>query len=437
VRIRVIRAIRVQSECICVHQRSSAVNISDGAGGGAMSNLWPLMKLKDLLKPVYRVEQVDPVKEYKLLGIRLDGFGPFLREIKLGSQISATKISRVQIGDFIYSRLFAWRGAFGVINKDLDGCYVSNEFPTFEVDAEKMDVKFLRLWFRLPAVIKIVEADCSGSTPLTRNRFKEEFFLDLQIPLPPLAHQRRIISRIEELAAKIEEAGGLKRKAGDEAVALLKSSLTAIVNEHIKQNGTLQLNDLIIDACYGTSIKCGYERVKDSIPVLRIPNVASEKINIDDLKYGTLSGSELKRVLVKEGDILVVRTNGSADLVGRCAVVSSLPEPTAFASYMILLRCDSKIIAPDYLQLMLKHLRTEGQLIDFARTTAGQYNVSLGRLRAAKIPVPPLPEQRRIVAYLDELQAKVDMLRRLQAETGAELDALMPAVLDRAFKGEL
>jgi type I restriction enzyme S subunit len=48
-----------------------------------------------------------------------------------------------------------------------------------------------------------------------------------------------------------------------------------------------------------------------------------------------------------------------------------------------------------------------------------------------------LPEQRYIVVYLDELQAKVDALRRLQAETGAEMDALMPAVLDRAFKGEL
>ncbi len=50
---------------------------------------------------------------------------------------------------------------------------------------------------------------------------------------------------------------------------------------------------------------------------------------------------------------------------------------------------------------------------------------------------PPLPEQRRIVAYLDVLQAKVDALRRLQADTGAELDALLPAVLDKAFKGEL
>ena len=50
---------------------------------------------------------------------------------------------------------------------------------------------------------------------------------------------------------------------------------------------------------------------------------------------------------------------------------------------------------------------------------------------------PPLPEQRRIVAELDALQAEVDALKRLQAETAAELDALLPAILDRAFKGEL
>ncbi len=60
-----------------------------------------------------------------------------------------------------------------------------------------------------------------------------------------------------------------------------------------------------------------------------------------------------------------------------------------------------------------------------------------GHVRSIPVPLPPLPEQRRIVAYLDALQAKVDALRRLQEETGAELDALMPAVLDKAFKGEM
>ena len=58
-------------------------------------------------------------------------------------------------------------------------------------------------------------------------------------------------------------------------------------------------------------------------------------------------------------------------------------------------------------------------------------------LEAILLPMPPLPEQRRIVAYLDDLQAKVDALKALQAETAAELDALLPAILDRAFRGEL
>ena len=57
-----------------------------------------------------------------------------------------------------------------------------------------------------------------------------------------------------------------------------------------------------------------------------------------------------------------------------------------------------------------------------------------------KIPFPTRlsqPEQRRIVAHLDSLQAKVDALKRLQAQTATELDALLPSILDKAFRGEL
>ncbi len=58
-------------------------------------------------------------------------------------------------------------------------------------------------------------------------------------------------------------------------------------------------------------------------------------------------------------------------------------------------------------------------------------------IRQLRLPVPPLNEQRQIVAYLDNLQSRIDKLRRLQSETQKELDALMPSILDKAFKGEL
>ena len=63
--------------------------------------------------------------------------------------------------------------------------------------------------------------------------------------------------------------------------------------------------------------------------------------------------------------------------------------------------------------------------------------ISQSKVESLSISVPPLAEQRRIVAELDALQAEVDALKKLQAETAAELDALLPSILDRAFKGEL
>jgi type I restriction enzyme S subunit len=66
----------------------------------------------------------------------------------------------------------------------------------------------------------------------------------------------------------------------------------------------------------------------------------------------------------------------------------------------------------------------------------GQPNLNTTMTRRMDVPVPPLPEQRRVVGYLDGLAGQVAALARLQSETAAELDALLPSVFDRAFKGE-
>jgi type I restriction enzyme, S subunit len=66
-----------------------------------------------------------------------------------------------------------------------------------------------------------------------------------------------------------------------------------------------------------------------------------------------------------------------------------------------------------------------------------QVNISQGILRATPITYPPLPEQRRIVDYLDNLQAKVDAVKKMQEETAKELNSLIPSILSRAFAGEL
>ena len=64
-------------------------------------------------------------------------------------------------------------------------------------------------------------------------------------------------------------------------------------------------------------------------------------------------------------------------------------------------------------------------------------NISKAKIMALRLPPVPLARQHHIVAYMDDLQAKVDALKSQQARSAAELDALLPSVLDKAFKGEL
>ena len=313
---------------------------------------------------------------------------------------------------------------------------MSGAFIAYEIDQSKLEPRFLDWYFKVSTVWKGIGGQSSG-TNVRRQSLHPSQFEAATIPLPPLEEQRRIVARVEALAARIEEARGL-RKYTLEAKRLLASQVTATVFQSLAlEHGVSRLGSLLVDACYGTSAKSVYERSENDLPVLRIPNVVSEKVEWDDLKFASLPAAEMTKLLLKSGDILVVRTNGSADLVGRCAVIDEIPEPAVFASYMIRLQCDTTRVIPEFVRLSLKHLRDSGQLIDFARTTAGQYNVSLGRLREAFIPTPSLTIQKAVLERSKRIQNQILDLERLQTSTRLELDALLPSVLAKAFAGEL
>jgi type I restriction enzyme S subunit len=400
-----------------------------------MKNDWQFEKIGNVATPVTRAENPVAGKVYRQIGVRLWGEGAYERETIDGSQTRYPFFFRVETDDIVVNKIWARNGSVAIVPKNLGGGYVSSEFPTFTPIREKLEPR----WFHWITKTKNFWERCDEKSRGTsgKNRIRPEQFLQIEIPLPPLPEQQRIVARIEELARRVEEARGLRKTAVEESNNLVNVHLSAIVRDLETKYETPSLDKLLIEAGYGTSVKCESERINGATPVLRIPNVASEKVTFTDLKYGFLNQAELKKTMVHEGDLLIVRTNGSKDLVGRCAVVPTLSETTSFASYMIRIRCNSEKIAPHFLQLILRQQRTAGQLIDFARTTAGQYNVSLGRLRNTKIPLPPIAEQHRLVAYLDSLQQKVDELRRLQAATQTELDALLPSILAKAFAGEL
>jgi type I restriction enzyme S subunit len=405
-----------------------------------MTATWTPMPLAAVLQPVTRTVRVDAIAEYNLLGIRLDSGGPFLREKKFGSEISATALAEVKNGDFIYSRLFAWRGAFGIIGPDLDGCFVSNEFPTFVPRDGAIDVGFLNYWLCLRGTRRRVEVDCSGSTPLTRNRYKEEFFLRLEIPLPPLSEQRRIVGKIEQLASKIEEARGL-RDQSSQAADVIPSVQTTALFEQLQGYPVVGIGSLgpngtnpVQTGPFGAQLH-KTEFVDSGIPVLNVGNVWPEGLRLDRLDHVTPDkAADLQRYAVQPNDLLFARSGAT---LGKVCVVPQQCEGWLMTGHLFRVRFDQSCCDPHFAFAALRGARsTRSQVFDQVRgATRPGFNTTL--LSNVKLPIPPLPEQHRIVAYLDDLQVKVDQLKTLQAQTAAEVDALLPSILDRAFRGEL
>jgi type I restriction enzyme S subunit len=140
----------------------------------------------------------------------------------------------------------------------------------------------------------------------------------------------------------------------------------------------------------------------------------------------------MKGTQVKPNDVLLNITGAS---IGRVACAPSDLAEANVNQHVAIIR-PIETLYTRYLMYWLSQPSIQ-EFINDEQKGATRQGFTKAQIETFEVPLPPLPEQLRIVAYLDALQAKVDTLRRLQAQTGAEMDALMPAVLERAFMEEL
>ncbi len=403
-----------------------------------MSNRWLLLPLAGLLTPVSRPESVDPAKTYRILGAHWYAKGLYVKDTLLGSAIRADKVYKVQAGDFVYNRLFAWKGSFAVATKENDGCYVSNEFPCFAVDQVKADPIYLWKYFSRTSVWDEALDLSTGGTPTSRNRLKEAKFLALKIPLPPLPEQRRLVARIESLGAKIEEACGLRRVAVEESARLYSAYLARSMTAHGDGWTRETVDDVIASIDAGWSPQC------DDIPagegewgVLKTTSVQWCEFWPHENKALPPGLEPIPGLAVQAGDVLVTRA-GPRKRVAVVAAVRKAESRLTISDKLIRLRPNRRKIEPRFLELSLASPFSQEHLVQRKTGLAdAQVNISQTILRSTPIAYPSVSEQHRIVAELDALQSRVDALKKLQAETATELDAMLPSILDKAFKGEL
>jgi type I restriction enzyme S subunit len=391
----------------------------------------PEVPLAEIATPISRNIEVIPGRRYRTIGVKWWGEGAYERQTIDGSRTAAKTLSLVRQGDLIINKIWVRHGSTAIAGADVDGCAASGEFPTFALNEGRVEPRWLHWQTKTRGFWAKCDALSQGTSG--KNRIKPELFLTIRVPLPPLDEQRRLVARIEVLAAQLHEARTLRQEAADETQAFAGASASRLFQESRKQ----QPIETIAEVRGG--IQKGPHRTPGANPVryLTVAHVQRNRILTDSPRYFEVSPEELQRWRLRRGDVLIIEGNGSADQIGRTALFRGEIENCVHQNHVIRIRPDQEQMSPEFLNAFLNSPAGQEAVQAQSRTSSGLRSLSVGRIKSIAVPVPPLADQRRVVAELDALQVEVEALKRLQAETAAELEALLPSILDRAFAGAL
>lgn len=161
---------------------------------GPLPEEWKVVRLGEVFNLVpkqIRKHSIQDKRKYMLITVQLYAKGIRLREVALGEKIKAKSLYMVRSGDFVFSKIDARNGAWGFVPEQLDGSFVSGDFPILKLDRSAAHDLFLTLVLSRPQMWRILRNFAVGTT--NRRRIQpQELMSYLVIPLPPLSEQRAI-----------------------------------------------------------------------------------------------------------------------------------------------------------------------------------------------------------------------------------------------------
>jgi type I restriction enzyme S subunit len=261
-----------------------------------------------------------------------------------------------------------------------------------------------------------------------------EQVLGLQIPVPPLAEQQRIVGVLDEAFASLTAAQAHAAQNLQNARDLFESHLNAVFTQRVEGWMEKKLGEV-------SQFKNGLNYNKSSggqtLPVVGVADFQDNYlVPLSELQSATIDGVIADNYAIQPNDILTVRSNGSKHLVGRCMLVGDVDEVVSYSGFIIRIRFDAKTIFPQFLLHFMKSQVTR----DFLTAGGGGANINninQEKLSALLVPIPPYKTQVNLAAALDELREETERLTQIYEQKLAALAALKKSLLHQAFSGEL
>ena len=352
-------------------------------------------------------------------------------EFRADSQ-TKTKMILIRPGDLVLSGINASKGAIAIYpDEEEQPASATIHYGAYEVNESKADKKFLWWLFRSKAFRIILNDSLPGGI---KTELKAKRLLPIKIPLPTIYEQRQIVSKIERFATMIREAHDLRDKSTKELEIIIKACLNSIA-ENINDLGVLS-EILSEKPRNGWSARCDND--PEGIPVLTLSAITGYNYSSLAFKRTSLPTNPKGHYWLKPNDLLISRSN-TMEFVGHAAIYDGQPAPCIYSDLMMVVPIDEDSADKRFVWYWLQAPIVR----DFIESNAKGTSPTMKKISQNTVMNIPFPvqmnieEQRCIVAYLDSLQTKVDKLKALQTKISNELDAFMPSILDKAFKGKL
>ena len=313
-----------------------------------------------------------------------------------------------------------------IVRPEFSGICSTDIIPILPKEGVSRD--YLFYFLRTPDTVNLATSRCSGAN---LPRLSPKQLASFKIPLPPLHEQKRIagiLDAADALRAKRREAlGQLDILLQSTFLDMFGDPVTNLMGwevVRIEEVGSVQ---------GGLQVTSKRRPLPIERPYLRVANVFRGYLDLDEIKTIRLTEAEERRTAIEDEDILIVEGHGNRDEIGRCALWDGSIEQCVHQNHLIRLRCDRSKVIPLYVESYLNSQGGRRGLIGTSRTTSGLNTISVSKVKAATIGLPPLDLQHRFSAIVESVERQ----KARQRAHLAELDTLFASLQSRAFRRDL
>jgi type I restriction enzyme S subunit len=312
---------------------------------------------------------------------------------------------RVRAGQIIYSRLFAFEGAFALVPEEMDGWFTSNEYPTFDVNPAFAIPEFVRLAICRPRSWQELASRTVGMGH-RRQRLQPTALLDYEIDVPSVSEQRSIVDAVETATEAVVAAVAEQRAAFQLLAAMIEKLLvpSGSWDDGVPSAWAVVRLDDVADVRSGITKGRKTEKPMLSYPFIRAANVQGGFLDLREIKLIDATADEVGRFRLEAEDILMVE-GGNAEHLGRGWMWEGQIAQCLHQNHVFRARPTTERILPRFLAYAIAASPARAYCLDKAKKTTNLASINKTQISGMPVALPPLDEQRRIIDALDVARA--------------------------------